>query len=220
MANMPNRTNPIHDAARLAAWVRMTMGRELRIARVSAGMTQRQTGRAIGRSASRISRIEAGKVTRVSVLELSMAAAAVGLKLYVTVYPGGRRPLDAPQLALLAAFNARLHPSWRTQLEVPMPIEGDLRAVDEIIQTDTCVCAVEAITRLADVQRQIRAARVKQRDLAADRLVLLVRGSRANRSMLRAAGSILRDAFPVSTRAAMRAFAAGRDPGGDCLVVL
>ncbi len=217
---MSNRMNPIHDAARLATWVRMTIGRELRIARLSAGMTQRQVGRAIGRSASRISRIEAGKVARISVLELSVASAAVGLKLYVTVYPGGRRPLDAPQLALLAAFNARLHPSWRSQLEVPMPIEGDLRAVDELIRTDTCVCAVEAITRLADVQRQVRAARVKQRDLAADRLVMLVRGSRANRSMLRSAGPILQDAFPVGTRAALRALGAGQDPGGDCLVVL
>ena len=217
---MPNRSNPVHDATRLAAWVRMTVGRELRIARVSAGMTQRQAGRSIGRSASRISRIEAGKVTRVSVLELSRAAAAVGLKLHVTVHPGGRRPLDAPQLGLLRAFNARLHPSWRRQLEVPMPIEGDLRAVDEVIRIDTCVCAVEAFTRLADVQRQVRAARIKQRDLRADRLVLLVLGSRANRSMLREAGPVLREAFPVGTRAALRAFRAGQDPGGDCLVIL
>ena len=112
-------------------------------------------------------------------------------------YPGGRRPLDAGQLALLAAFNARLHPTWSRRLEVVVPIEGDLRAADEVIRTDACSCSVEAITRLADLQRQTRSGRAKQRDLKADRLILVVKGSHANRRLLRAAGRIVDDAFPI-----------------------
>ena len=144
----------------------------------------------------------------------------MGLKLYVKTYPGGRQPLDAGQLALLADFNARLHPSWLRKLEVVVPIDGDLRAADEVIRSDACSCVVEAITRLADLQGQTRSGRAKQRDLRADRLILLVKGSHANRRVLKAAGHIVTDAFPVGTRHALRALAAGQDPGGDCLVLL
>lgn len=217
---MPSRENPIHEAARLSAWQRMEIGAGIRIARVSNGQTQRQVGRAVGVSASRISRIEHGKVPKVSVKELSMVAAAVGMKLYVRLHPGGRRPLDAPQLALLAAFNGRLHPAWRRRLEVPMPIPGDLRAVDEVIDRDGCTCAVEAYTRIADVGRQLRLSHTKQRDLKADRLIWVVRGSHANRRMLHEAGAILREELPVTTRAALRALAEGRDPGADALIIL
>jgi DNA-binding XRE family transcriptional regulator len=79
--SMPSRQNPVHDARRFSAWVRMELGAELRIARISAGHTQRQVGRAVGRSPSRISRIESGRVPRLSLMELSMVAAAVGMKL-------------------------------------------------------------------------------------------------------------------------------------------
>src|SRR5687768_2313143 len=217
---MANRTNPIHEAARMARWVLLQIGRELHIARIRAGMTQRQVGVAVGRSASRISRIEAGKVAGVSVPELMRIAAAVGLKLYVNTYPGGRRPLDAPQLALINVFNARLHQSWRRELEKVVPLPGDLRAADELISIETCSAAVEAITRFADVQAQVRSARAKQRDLGADRLILLVKGSHANRRMLREAGAIVSENFPIATREALRALKAGEDPGGDCLILM
>jgi len=200
--------------------VRMEIGASLRIARVANGQTQRQVGRAIRRSASRISRIEHGLVPRLSVTELAMVAAAVGMKLYMRLYPGGRRPLDAPQLALLAAFNARLHPAWRRQLEVPMPISGDLRAVDELIRTDGCSCAVEAYTRLVDIGRQLRLSRAKQRDLKADRLIWVVRGSHANRRLLHEAGPLLVQELPMTTRPALRALGAGADPGADSLIIL
>jgi transcriptional regulator with XRE-family HTH domain len=217
---MANRMNPIHEASRAATWSLITFGRELRLSRYQAGMTQRQVGRAIGRSASWISLLEAGKAPRVPFAELAVVAAAVGSKLYVKTYPASRRPLDAPQLALLQRFNARIHPGWRRQLEKVMPLPGDLRAVDELISNDVCSCAVEAITRLASVEAQVRAARAKQRDLGAGRLVLLVQASHVNRRMLREIGPALPQQFPVGTRAALRALAAGRDPGGNCLVLL
>ena len=198
----------------------METGRELRVARITAGLTQRQVGATVGRSASWICRIERGRARSVSLVELVRLGAAVGLKLYVKTYPGGRRPLDAGQLALLAAFNARLHPAWSRRLEVVVPIEGDLRAADEVIRTDAFSCSVEAITRLADLQRQSRSGRAKQRDLKADRLILVVKGSHANRRLLRAAGRIVEDALPISTREALRALGVGEDPGGDCLVVI
>jgi len=198
----------------------LDVGRELRLARVRSGMIQRQVGGLVGRSASHISRVERGKVRRASVPELMTIAAAVGLKLWVKVFPAGRRPIDAPQLALLDAFNSRLHPSWKRQMEAVVPIAGDLRAVDELIRNDACSCAVEAITRFIDAQAQVRSASAKQRDIGADRLILLIKASRSNRRMLHEAEPVLRDSFPIRTRGAMRSLAAGEDPGGDCLILM
>ena len=217
---MAMRSSPVHDAKHSVRWVLLTVGRELRIARYRSGMTQRQVAKRVGRSDSWLSRVEKGIVPGVPVAELMLAAASVGLKLYVKTYPAGRRPLDAPQLSLLKSFNERIGPKWRLQLEKVMPIAGDLRAVDELISTDECSCAVEAITRLVDIQGQLRPARAKQRDVHADRLILVVKATRANRRILREAGSTLRSDLPIPSRSALHALAEGRDPGGDCLIVL
>lgn len=217
---MANRLNLVHEADRSMSWARLHLGRELRTARIVAGATQREVGQRIGRSPSRISRLESGRVQRVALVELGRVAAAVGLRLHVSLHPGGRRPLDAAQLRLLSAFNARLHPTWRRRSEAPMPIPGDLRAVDEVITNGGLACAVEAITRLADMQAQVRSARAKQRDIGAQRLILLVLATRANRETLRLAGPSALEEFPMRTRRAMAALAAGIDPGGDCLILL
>ena len=83
-----------------------------------------------------------------------------------------------------------------------------------------CTIACELWTRLADWQAQSRAALLKQRDLGADRLVIVLRASRANRAALREAGDGARHSFPIGTRAWLESLAAGRDPGGNGLVVL
>lgn len=217
---MPSRISPLQEAKRLVRWQLVETGRELRVARVTAGMTQTQVGRAVGCAASTVSRIEHGLVRSLTLSLLMQLAAAVGLKAWVKTFPLGRRPLDAPQLGVLEAFNARLHAGWRRELEVVVQIAGDLRAADEVIRKDGCSCAVEAVTRFADVQAQVRGAKAKCRDLGCDRLIMVVRGSHANRRMIRDAGPLLREALPIGTRQAMAALSAGRDPGGDCLIVL
>jgi hypothetical protein len=147
-------------------------------------------------------------------------SAAVGQSASVKLYPVGRLPLDTPQLRLLAAFNARIDQRWTRRLEAVMPIRGDLRAVDELISRDGCTCAVEAITRLVDVQAQLRAARLKQRDIAATRLILLVRDTHANRRTVADSGQTLGDELPMRTRGALKLLGRGEDPGADCLLLL
>jgi transcriptional regulator with XRE-family HTH domain len=211
---------PTQEAKRLARWQLVESGREIRVARVTAGMTQAQVGGVVGCSASTVSRIEHGLVRTLSVVRLIQLAAAVGLKAWVRTFPLGRRPLDAPQLALLETFNGRLHPSFTHELEVVVPIAGDLRAADEVIRNAAVSCAIEAVTRFADAQAQTRSGKAKQRDLGCDRLVMVVLGSHANRRAIRDAGPMLREAFPIPTRSALAALSAGRDPGGDCLIVI
>ena len=76
------------------------------------------------------------------------------------------------------------------------------------------------ITRLSDVQAQVRAAQLKRRDLRARRLVLLISGSTANRRALRESEPMLRAALLTGTKQLVAVLATGSDPGGDCLLVL
>ena len=79
---------------------------------------------------------------------------------------------------------------------------------------------VEVITRLADFQAQLRTARIKQRDLGADRLVFVVSGTRTNRRVIRDVGAALTDALPLTTKTALLRLSAGLDPGADALFVV
>ena len=196
------------------------VGRELRVARLVSGMTQRDVGTALGRSPSRVSRVEHGLAPGMGIGQLARHAACVGLRPSLRLYPAISRPLDRAQLAVLARFRARLAPAWRVAIEVPMPLSGDLRAADAVVSLPGCRCVVEVITRLADVQAQLRSARRKVRDLAADRLVLVVAGTSTNRRAVADAGPVLRNALPLGTRLTLARLGAGRDPGADGLVLI
>ena len=135
-------------------------------------------------------------------------------------YPAISRPLDRAQLALFDRFRARLSDAWEIVVEAPMPIAGDLRAADALISIPGCRSMIEVITRLADFQAQLRAGRLKQRDIGADRLVFVVAGTTTNRRAIRDIGAALTDAFPIQTKGAMLRLNAGMDPGGDALIVL
>ena len=78
---------------------------------------------------------------------------------------------------------------------------------------------VEAETVLDDLQALQRDINLKQHDADLERMILLVRGSRRNRDILRGANALRRD-FPIETRGALAALARGRDPGGNGIVIL
>ena len=176
--------------------------------------------RVLGTSSSHVSRAENGLIKGIGVPALARHAAVVGLKPYFKLYPAIGRPLDAPQLALLGRFRKRIHPSWQVQLEVPIPRVGDLRAADAMLTIGGCRCMVEVITRIADFQAQLRSAHLKQRDLNADRLILVVSATTTNRRVLRAAGAAVPAALPLGTKPILRSLLAGADPGADGLVLL
>jgi transcriptional regulator with XRE-family HTH domain len=217
---MPTRSQPIADAGRSALWTLHEIGRELRVARVHGGKRLREVARLLGVSTSQASRIERGRVRSVAFVTLARYAACVGLKIWVKTFPGGRRLLDAPQLELLERVKARSHRSCRWETEVPMPIEGDLRAADARVSVAGCVIVMEIYSRIADYQAQSRAAQLKKRDLHADRLILVIAGTSSNRRALRDARVAVADAFPLRTKAVLRALARGVDPGADGIVLI
>jgi transcriptional regulator with XRE-family HTH domain len=216
---MPPGTRVLADADRLAAWLRLDLGREMRLARHQSGATMQQVADRLGWSKSKVSRIERGRSIAVTVADVACLAAAVGLRPSLKLFPAARALRDVGQLELLAALNSRMHPSWHTRQEVPMPQPNDLRAADQLSSIGGCTVMVEAYRRLSDFQAQCRSALLKQRDLGANRLVLLVEDTRANRRALAEAGAEPMRSYPISQRAMLAALAAGRDPGGDGIVL-
>jgi hypothetical protein len=101
-----------------------------------------------------------------------------------------------------------------------MPIAGDLRAADARASIPGCAAVFELWTRLADAQGQTRSAALKARDLGADRLIIVVKATRANREALRQASPSLQDSFPLGSRSILRLLADGRDPGANGIVLL
>jgi len=216
---MPNRIVRKTDAAHRLQLQLLDVCREIRIARLTSGKRLADVAPRAGLSVSRLSELERGLAPAVELRQLAIIGAAVGLRIWIRFFPVERRLLDAAQLALLERFRARISPLWRWEVEVPVPLPGDLRAADARISGPVTIM-VEAFTRLVDFQAQTRAANVKRRDLGAVRLLILLSGTSTNRRALRAAGEMAAAAFPVSTRDALAALAAGHDPGADALVIL
>lgn len=217
---MASRWSPIHEAARRARRAGDEFGREVRLNRINAGRTQAQVARQIGCSRTRISRTENGQLASLTLIGAYRHAAAVGLDLSLRLFPGARRVLDRPQLKLLDRLRLRVAADWQWELEVPMPMAGDLRAADARLTRPGCSVLVEAITRLADLQAQVRAAQRKRRDLGSHRLLLLIAATRANRLALRNAGPVVMEAFAADRRGVLRSLRSGACPPGDAIVLL
>jgi len=198
----------------------MEIGRELRVARITAGKRQCDVARVIGTSTAQVSRIERGKVIAARYGHLARFAAAVGLKPSLRFYPAGRRLMDGPQVELIGKVRAKTHSSGRWETEVPMPIAADLRAADARLSLAGCTIVIEVFSRLADFQAQSRASLIKKRDLQADRLILAVAGTSTNRRALAEALAVRQASFPLGTKALFRALGEGRDPGADGILLL
>lgn len=223
----PGQDRAVRDRSRMGDDARFTapalereLVAELRLARRTAGRSQRDVARIARLSQSRVSRVERGVAGDLRVQELGRLASALGLRLWARLYPGGSPVRDHAQVALLQELRRRSHTNWRWSSEVPLPIPGDRRAVDAIAQIAGCRIAVEAWTRLVDLQAQLRAAQLKRRDAGTDRLIVLLADTHANRRTVRAVGEAIRTDLPLGTRQVLLSFAAGRDPGADGLVLL
>lgn len=195
------------------------VGEDLRVARIAAGLSTRRIGASAGVSHTHIRNIEAGLAPHIDLDLLARLASLLGCELSLGLHPVGSPVRDRAHLGLLARFAARLHPSIRWRTEVPVPIAGDLRSADGVATGRAFDAAVEAETRLDDVQVAVRKLRAKQRDLGTTRAILLLADTRHNRWVV-AAHPTLRAEFPIGSRAALHALGRGNDPGGDCLLIL
>ena len=165
-------------------------------------------------------RIERGRIEGVSLTQVTLACLAVGLEPAFRAFPRGDPVRDAGHLRLLARFRARLPVSAPWETEVPMPIPGDLRALDGRTRLRGQLIGVEAEVQLRDVQAIERKVVLKKRDAGLDVLILLVADSAANRETLRMHRAALRGAFPLDTREVLASLARGDPPRADGVVIL
>ena len=105
---------------RLARHDIMAIGREIRTARISRGLTIAIVAAAVGLSPSQVGRIERGVHQGVTVAQLARIGAVVGLDIRVRSYPGPAATRDGAQIRLMHAFRERLHPNLQMRLEVPV----------------------------------------------------------------------------------------------------
>lgn len=197
----------------------LDVGSEMREARMRAGLTLETVGRAVRLSHVQVSRIERGLAANVPLADLIAIAAVVGLDLSAKLYPAAGPVRDVGQLVQERRFRARLHPDLRMRTEVPIPIPGDMRAWDAVIDNGTDRMGVEFEMRLRDVQAVSRQIALKQRDAGMGRVILVVRDSHSNRQVLREHADLLGEAFPLRTRAILAALGAGRLPARSGIVV-
>jgi transcriptional regulator with XRE-family HTH domain len=195
-------------------------GAEIRLTRRGAGLSLRVTAESVGMSESVLSRLERGQLADVSVAQLALACASVGLRFSARAYPDGDPVRDVAHTKLLQRLHSLVHPlaGWRT--EVPLPIPGDLRSWDAQIRFGTTVVAVEAEMRLADLQALDRRIALKRRDGGIERLILLIADTHGNRRVLAAHREALRAGFPMDTRAVLASLRQGRPPAAAGIVVL
>lgn len=194
------------------------VGDEIRRARLSANLSQRQLGLLVGISHAAVGRVERGDVSA-DLLTAARLCAVLGMELSVGCHPVSSPARDRAHLDLLERLHAGLHRSLEWETEVWLQIPGDMRALDASIRGAHFRAMVEAETHLFDVQATERKIHLKQRDAGMSRVILLLRDTRHNRRVL-AESPGLRRAFPLTPRQILAALRAAQDPGGDGIVFL
>lgn len=218
---MPSSQRRVDTGTEIARDSLLRMGRELRDARIAAGLSQERLAAAAGISHGHVSRIEHGVVPNLSMLAMARVGALLGLRVSCRAYPMGPPIRDAAHVALLGRLRAELGPGLRMRTEVPLrSAPGDLRAWDAEVLSAQGDCKVEAETRLADLQSLERRIALKMQDDGVSIVVLLVAGSRSNRAVLAHARVSLRERFPCDTRAILRALRRGEMPPASGICVL
>ena len=217
---MATRERPVDRGTRRGRQILGQIVNDLREARIGAGISQEAVGRALDRSDAWVSWTESGDNSSLSLLDASRLLACVGLDLSVRGYPAGRGLRDEAQLALIERLRLLVGSRWTWRTEVPIPLPGDLRAWDVVLRGPAVSIGVEAETRLRDVQALDRRVMLKLRDSELDRVVILVRSTRTNRTILRDVGGSLRANYPVPSHRALEALKHGLDPGGNGIVIV
>jgi transcriptional regulator with XRE-family HTH domain len=207
-------------ASQLSGDLRRRLGAELRDARLGAGLSLASVAQATGFSRAEVSRVERGLAPWVSVDSICRLAVVVGLVPSIRLYPDGPPLRDAAHAALLARLRRQLPAQLRWRAEVPLPIPGDRRAWDATIRGEGWWVAVEAETRLHDLQALERRLALKRRDGGEPCVILLINDTRPNRAALTAARESLRSEFPLDAREVLSALRAGRAPTAGGIVRL
>jgi transcriptional regulator with XRE-family HTH domain len=188
-----------------------SIGQELLEARLVLGLSQEMVARAAGLHQSRVSRTERGALPLPRIDELARHCAVLGHELSARPFPVGSPVRDAAQRDLLTGMESLVSDSFRWRFEVGVDIPGDKRAWDAWLDGPGDV-AIDAETRLRDIQALQRRLELKWRDSGSPRLVLVVSATRHNRQVVREHRTALATALPLDSREVLAALRAGEVP--------
>jgi transcriptional regulator with XRE-family HTH domain len=219
------RSRPASIGDERALRLRRRFGDELRVARLSAGLTQSAVAGMARTSQAHVSRAERG-VGDISLRERCRLAAAVGHELGWNLYPvAAVRLRDSGQLELARAIATAASSTWTVRLEEPVGDGRDARAADVLLMGAQELVHIEIERALVDLQAQLRAWHLKRRALAERsdrpvRFVLAVPDTVRNRRHLASVDDLLRRTLPLRSRTVWAAIRAGQPLGGDGVLVL
>jgi transcriptional regulator with XRE-family HTH domain len=195
----------------MASAMSVAIGREVRLARASLGLSIASAARLAGVSRQTQARVECGH-PEVGLSTACRVADAVGLKLWAKAFPAASPSLrDTGQLRVAEFLRRQTAASYRVMFEVGL---GNLTAADMVLYGPIEIIHIEIERYLADWQAQFRSATTK-RDLIAGlharpvRLVIAIEDSDHNRSVFRAHRGVIASMLPVGTRAIMHAIRSG-----------
>ena len=215
MSAVPAIERVLTNAAWRADRIRRELGYEIRRARLRAGLGQVEVGHRARCSASKVSRLETGRLARLTIDDAARVAAVVGLDLTARVYPGEEPIRDAAQSRRLLAFLRRVGPPLRWRADVPLPQQPgrsrELRAWDAVVEDDTERTAIELESRLSDVQEVTRRHALKRRDDVVHNFLLIVADTPHNRRVVSEFGALL-DLPRLRTANVLKTLTAGRHP--------
>lgn len=208
---MASRESIRNSGLRRAEWLAREIGRELRDARLASGLSQSHVAGAAGLKQSRISRTERNEPPMARVDELARHCAVLGHELSVRAFPVGSPVRDAAQRDVLRALQGMVDPAFRWRFEVGLDLPGDRRAWDAWLDGPGDV-AIDAETRLRDIQAVQRKLELKWRDSGSPRLILVLSASRHNRRVVREHRAALASMLPLDTREVLASLRSGRVP--------
>jgi transcriptional regulator with XRE-family HTH domain len=179
------RRTTIDEAGRRARRQHDEVIRDLRDARLAAGLPQVAVARALRVTRQAVSLCESGDGARYMV-QLARWGAAVGLDVSIRTFAGGSPLREAGQLRVLRRARSAMGDRWVWRTEVPVSNDPrDRRAFDAVMSEGRFRIGLEVITRLTDAQAQTRAALLKQESAGLDRMVLVLAKTRRNRAAWR-----------------------------------
>lgn len=213
------RQRPAAIGRSRSRYLATTFGQELRVARMTAGLTQSELAGLAGLSQQEASKAERGAID-LSLDARCRLASACGHQLGWRLYPVATvRMRDSGQLTLAQAIVSAAHRSWRPEMEVPVA-HGDQRAADLLLQSEVEILHIEIERALVDVQAQLRSAQLKRDTLAEARhsvvrLILAVPDTRSSRARLAPFRDLIARTLPRSSALVWRALRTGQPLGAD-----
>lgn len=217
---MSNRRNRIAEAERRARRQLDAILDDVHERRLMTGARQEDLGSLLGWSRSWVGTVERNEVDDLGAIELARLCAAVGLDLSLRSFAGASVLRDAGQVGLINRLQERISPSIPWRLEA-LVAPNDQRAFDILLGHPPEAVAVEAITRLRDVQGQVRIIQAKVDASTGVRAhILLISATHANRRALAEAGAQLLRAYPLETRHVLSVLGRGKLPTQNGIVLL